>query len=387
MDLGFGPQFDAFRGEVRDFIAAHWLESGAKNEPPERSERLFRAAAIEKGYYARSVPRRYGGSEQEPDMVKAEIIRAEVKRAGAPAELRNNGTSMLVPTLLEWGTESQCLQFIPGTITGEILWAQGFSEPGAGSDLASLRTRAELVGSEWVINGHKIWSTQAHRCQFMFALVRTEPDAAKHDGITYMLLDLRQPGVTVRPLKQMTGRSEFCEVFLNDVRTPADWIVGRHGQGWQVSRSTLKHERSSLTGLSWTDSMLRGLIRLARETPRDGRPAIAHPAIREELAAIEAASMALTYSTYRAMSMAHHGQEPGLFSLMPKITSTNLAQRMAKLASLILDDQLLDMGGAQRKWIERFLISLSMSIAGGTSNIQRNIIAERGLDLPREKRI
>jgi alkylation response protein AidB-like acyl-CoA dehydrogenase len=193
--------------------------------------------------------------------------------------------------------------------------------------------------------------------------------------------------VTVQPLKQMTGHSEFCEVFLHDARTPADWIVGRRGQGWQVSRSTLKHERSSLTGLSWTDSMLRGLIRLARDTPRDGRPAIAQAKIREELAAIQAASMALTYSTYRAASMAEHGQNPGLFSLMPKITSTNLAQRMARLASLILDDQLLDMGGAQRKWIERFLISLSMSIAGGTSNIQRNIIAERGLDLPREKRI
>jgi alkylation response protein AidB-like acyl-CoA dehydrogenase len=161
MDLGFGPQFAAFRAEVREFIAAHWPRSGAENEPPERLERLFRAAVIEKGYYARSVPRRYGGSEQTPDIVNAEIIREEVRRAGAPAELSNNGTNMLVPTLLEWGTEAQCLRFIPGTIAGEILWAQGFSEPGAGSDLASLRTHAELVGSEWVINGHKIWSTQA----------------------------------------------------------------------------------------------------------------------------------------------------------------------------------------------------------------------------------
>jgi alkylation response protein AidB-like acyl-CoA dehydrogenase len=385
MDLGFGPQFDAFRSEVRQFIAAHWPAPGAQNRAAGEAESLFRAAAIGQGYYARSVPRRYGGSEQTPDMAKAAIIHEEIKCAGAPPELRNSGTNMLVPTLLEWGTEAQCLRFIPGTITGEIRWAQGFSEPGAGSDLASLRTSARLVGDEWVINGQKIWSTRAQECQLMFALVRTEPAAPQHAGISYLLLDLRQPAVTVRPLKQMTGHAEFCEVFLSDARTPAAWIVGGRGRGWEVSRSTLGHERSSLTGLSWTQSMLEGLIRLARETPRDGRPAIMHPTIREELAAIEAASMALTYSTYRATSMVVHDQVPGLFSLMPKITSTNLAQRIGKLAALILDDQLLEMGGAQRKWIERFMISLSMSIAGGTSNIQRNIIAERGLELPRAK--
>jgi alkylation response protein AidB-like acyl-CoA dehydrogenase len=383
MDLGFGSQFDAFRNEVREFIAANWPPKDGDPKSPE-AQAAFRAKATEQGLFARAVPRRYGGSEQQPDNVKAEIIRQEIRRAKAPAEIRDGGITLLVPTLLEWGTEEQRQRFIPKTLTGEYRWAQGFSEPGAGSDLASLRTRAELVGDEWVINGQKIWSTHAYRAQYMFALVRTEPDAPKHRGISYLMLDLQQPGVTIRPLKQMTRASEFCEVFFDEARAPADWLVGERGNGWTVSKSTLKHERSSLGGLTWTDSMLRDLIRLARETMRDGRPAIEHPKIRDELAAIEAASMAYTYSVYRQTSMDAHDQEPGIFSTMSKITSTNLAQRIAKLARDIIEDDLMAMSGPKAKWVDRFMISLSMSIAGGTSNIQRNIIAERSLGLPRE---
>jgi alkylation response protein AidB-like acyl-CoA dehydrogenase len=385
MELGFGAAYDAFRAEVRAFVTAQWPPADGNVKDP-AAIRAFRAACTAQGYYARAVPRRYGGSEQPADIVKAEIIREEIRRADAPAEVRDGGITLLIPTLLEWGTEAQKQRFIPPTLTGDFRWAQGFSEPGAGSDLASLRTRAVLVDDHWVINGQKIWSSYAHRAHYMFALVRTEPDAPKHEGISYLLIDLRQPGVTIRPLRQMTDQSEFCEVFFDDARTPADWIVGGRGQGWRITRTTLKHERGSLSGLSWTDSMLRGLIRLARETQRDGRPAIDHPGIRAELAAIEAQSMALTYSTYRATSMNVHGQEPGLFSSMAKIASTDLAQRIARLARDLLGDDLLVLAGPQRKWIDRFMISLSMSIAGGTSNIQRNIIAERGLGLPREHR-
>ncbi|SNT08006.1 MULTISPECIES: acyl-CoA dehydrogenase family protein [unclassified Azospirillum] len=385
MELGFGAAYEAFRAEVRTFIAAHWPPADGNVKDP-AAIRAFRDACTAQGYYARAVPRRYGGSEQPADIVKAEIIREEIRRADAPAEVRDGGITLLIPTLLEWGTEAQRQRFISPTLKGDYRWAQGFSEPGAGSDLASLRTRAVLVDDHWVINGQKIWSSYAHRAHYMFALVRTEPEAPKHEGISYLLIDLRQPGVTIRPLRQMTDQSEFCEVFFDDARTPADWIVGGRGQGWRITRTTLKHERGSLSGLSWTDSMLRGLIRLAREMRRDGQPAIDHPTIRAELAAIEAQSMALTYSTYRAISMTVHGQEPGLFSTMAKIASTDLAQRIAKLARDLLADDLLVMDGPQRKWIDRFMISLSMSIAGGTSNIQRNIIAERGLGLPREQR-
>jgi alkylation response protein AidB-like acyl-CoA dehydrogenase len=383
MDLGFGSRFDDFRSEVAAFVGAHWPPPGGDPKDPV-AQRAFRDAAIAAGYYARGVPKRYGGSEQPPDMVRGEIIRQEVRRARAPAEVRDGGITLLIPTLLEWGTEAQKETFIPKTLAGEYRWAQGFSEPGAGSDLAALRTRAELVGDNWVINGQKIWSSYAHRADFMFALVRTEPDAPKHEGISYLIIDLRQPGVTIRPLRQMTRRSEFCEVFFDNARTPADWIVGGRGQGWRVSRSTLKHERGSLGGVTWVESMLRDLVKLARETTHDGRPAILDPCIRAELAAIEGAAMALTYSTYRSASMNAHGQDPGLFSTMAKISSTDLAQRIAKLARDILKDDLLDMSGPHGKWTERFMVSLSLAIAGGTSNIQRNIIAERGLGLPRD---
>jgi alkylation response protein AidB-like acyl-CoA dehydrogenase len=384
MDLGFGEQFEGFRSEVREFLARNWPPAQGVDPRSPEAQRVFRLAATEQGYFARSVPRRYGGSEQAPDIGKAEIIRQEFKRAGAPAELRDGGIAMLIPTLLEWGTDEQKDRFIHKTLTGDYRWAQGFSEPGAGSDLAALRTRADLVADRWVINGQKIWSTHAYRAHYMFALVRTEPDVPSHNGISYLLIDLKQPGVTISPLRQMTRHSEFCEVFLDDAEAPADWIVGGRGNGWTVSRSTLKHERSSLGGLTWIDSLFRGLVRLARETQRNGSPAIADPRVREELAAIEAAAMAFTYSTYRATSMVVHGQEPGVFGTMPKITSTNLAQRIAKLARDIIEDELLDMSGPQGKWVERFMVSLSMAIAGGTSNIQRNIIAERGLGLPRE---
>ena len=159
---------------------------------------------------------------------------------------RGIGTMMLVPTLLERGEEWQKEKWVGPTILGEVVWCQGYSEPGSGSDLASLKTRGVLDGDEWVINGQKIWTSGAHRADYMFCLVRTEPEAQKHAGISYLLIDMKQPGIDVRPLKQMTGTAEFNEVFLNDVRTPKDWIVGKRGEGWLVSRTTLKHERNSI---------------------------------------------------------------------------------------------------------------------------------------------
>lgn len=385
MDLGFGPEFDGFRAEVKGFLAENWPPADGDFKSKD-NERRFVLAAIERGYLHRAVPKRFGGSEQEPDIARAEIIREEFTRARAPSGRIPGTGKLVVPTLLEWGTEAQCDAYIARTLTGEIRWAQGFSEPNAGSDLASLRTRAELVGDEWVINGQKIWSTGADKATHMFMLVRTEPDAGKHDGISYLLVDLRQPGVTVRPLQQMTRLPEFCEVFFDDARTPADHLVGERGQGWYVTRSTLKHERSGIGGLTWSLSMMRDLLKLARETDRGGRPAIEDPRIRAELAAIDGQLMSLTYSTYRATSHAVHDRDVGSFSTMPKLYMTNLAQRIGKLARDIVGDEFLDMSGPGKKWIERFMISLSMSIAGGTSNIQRNLIAERSLGLPRDAR-
>jgi alkylation response protein AidB-like acyl-CoA dehydrogenase len=384
MDLGFGPEYDGFRSEVRDFIKANWPPADG-NLKSRENERAFVVAAIERGYMHRSIPRRFGGGEQEPDIAKAEIIREELSKARAPSA-RIPGNGLIVGTLLEWGTEEQKERFIGPTLRGEIIWAQGFSEPGAGSDLAGLRTKAELSldGSKWIINGQKIWTTGAHFATHMFCLVRTEPDAPKHAGISYLLVDIRQPGVTVRPLVQMTRQKEFNEVFFDNAETPADMIVGERGQGWSVTRSTLKSERSGIATMTWSLSMFRDLVKLAREVERDGKPAIEDARIREELAAIEGELMCLTYSTYRATSHDVHGRDIGAFQTMPKLFMTELAGRISKLARDIIEDDFTDMGGARLKWIERFMISLSMSIAGGTSNIQRNIIAERTLGLPRD---
>ena len=218
MDLSYGADYETFREQVREFVAAHWSRKDARD-----SQRIaeFRLRATEAGYLYRNIPRRFGGSEQPADVLRAQVIQEEFSRKRAPMEAAGNGVRMLVPTLLECGAEWQQEKFIPPTVRGEIDWAQGYSEPGSGSDLASVRTRGELVDGEWIVNGQKIWTSRAHLCRYMFALVRTEPDAPKHQGISYLLLDLHQPGVTIRPLKQITGQSTFNEVFFDDVRTPA----------------------------------------------------------------------------------------------------------------------------------------------------------------------
>lgn len=385
MELGFGAEYDSFRKEVREFIQANWPPADG-NLKSRENERAFVVAAIERGYMHRSIPKRFGGSEQEPDIARAEIIREELSKARAPSA-RIPGNGLVVPTLLEWGTEEQKDRFIAATLRGDIVWAQGFSEPNAGSDLASLRTKAELSpdGTKWVINGQKIWTTGAHFATHMFCLVRTEPDAPKHQGISYLLVDIRQPGVTVRPLVQMTRQKEFNEVFFDNAKTPVDMLVGERGKGWNVTRSTLKHERSGIAAMTWPMSLFRDLVKLAKEVERDGQPAIKDPRIREELAAIEGELMGLVYSTYRSTSLDVHGQDGDTFTTMRKLFMTDLAGRISKLARDIVEDDFTDMGGKQLKWIERFMISLSMSIAGGSSNIQRNIIAEKVLGLPRDR--
>lgn len=385
MELAFGREYDAFRDEVRTFIKANWPPADGNVKSPE-NVRAFVLAATERGYMHRSIPKIYGGGEQPADIAKAEIIREELSKARAPSA-RIPGNGLIVGTLLEWGTEEQKQRFIAATLRGEMIWAQGFSEPNAGSDLASLRAKGELSpdGTKWIINGQKIWTTGAHNATHMFMLVRTEPDAPKHAGISYLLIDIRQPGVIVRPLVQMTRQKEFNEVFFDNAETPVDMILGERGQGWSVTRSTLKSERSGIATMTWSLSMFRDLVKLAKEVEMDGQPAINNPRIRQELAAIEGQLMSLTYSTYRATSHDVHGRDIGAFQAMPKLYMTELAGRIAKLARDIVENDFVDMGGERLKWIERFMISLSMSIAGGTSNIQRNIIAERSLGLPRDK--
>jgi len=393
VNLEYSAEYKDFRAQVRRFLAEHWSREDAARQPDpdgmaafagavplDERATAFRLKAIERGYLYRHVPRRYGGGEQPPDPLKATIIAEEFRRARAPYEMVGQGPSMLVPTLLEHGTEAQKQRFIPGTLLGKIRWCQGYSEPGAGSDLAALRTRAVLEGDSWVVNGQKIWTSSARESDWMFALVRSEPDKPKHDGVSYLLIDMKTSGIEVRPLRQMTGDADFNEVFFDNVRVPAENLVGQRGQGWLVSRSTLKHERA-----------FDGLVMLARALVVHGRPAIQDPVVRSRLAELEARLLANEYQGYRLLTLSARGEEPGLAGLVMKLASTTLGHDIAKLAMDVIGDRALLAPGepnapAMGMFGTAYMWSLGVLIAGGTANIQRNIIAERGLGLPRDTR-
>lgn len=384
MDLSPGPEYEAFRSDVVAFLAAHWEPDRRRDEEYVAG---FRRAAVREGLLHRSVPRRFGGSEQEADPLRARVIREEFRAVGAPREVPGVGVTLLVPTLLRWGTPEQQERFLRPTVEGELRWCQGYSEPDAGSDLEGLRTTAVLDGDEWVINGQKVWTSQAHRAQWMFLLVRTEPERPRRDGISYLLVEMDQPGIDIRPLRQITGSAEFNEVFLDDVRTPADLLVGERGQGWAVSRTTLTAERTTLAGPDDSAALFESLVKLARRREIAGRPAIEDPAIRSRLMELHGWIEAQRCS---ALVQASRQKADGdVLPLVNKLLHTDIAQRVSAIAlDLLGPASMLDPAGVERpgdeRWLNQFFGSLGLAIAGGTSNIQRNLIAERGLGLPRE---
>lgn len=395
MDLSYGIAAESYREAVRAFLLENWQPGERRGKELSAYVREFRRLATGEGYLYRSVPKRYGGSEQPVDVIRAQVIREEFGRARAPMEVGGNGMNMVVPTLLERGTEEQKELFIARTIDGDYVWGQGYSEPGSGSDLASVRTRGELSadGSKWIINGQKIWTSMGMQATHMFMLVRTEPDAPKHDGITYLLVDLNQPGVTRRPIRQMTGEQgahTFCEFFLDNVEAPVSWQVGERGQGWYVSRTTLKHERASIGSADGLGSQFRKLVELAREVGR-----IHDPLVRDRLAEIEGRVLSHRYTSFRLFSCAAAGDDAGPVQLMMKLLLTEIGHDIALLAQELIGEAGLvepeGVGGrgprgarGPNKWLDQIMGSLGNSIAGGASNIQRNIIAERGLGLPRD---
>jgi len=335
MDLRFGERYEAFRDEVRAFLREHWPLRGAEAALElEQRERVFRERALERGYVYRHFPRVYGGSEQAPDQIEDMVLDQEFAAAGAPRDIRGIGPAMLAPTLLDCGSDEQRLRFIPPTLRGDMRWCQGYSEPGAGSDLASLSSRAVFDGDSWLINGHKIWTSDAQSADYMFGLFRTEPAAPKHAGISYLLIDMRSNGIEVRPLRQMTGGAEFNEVFFSDVRIPSDSIVGRRGEGWKVSRSTLKHERNLIGDPRFLRNAFDALVELARRSDRNGRPAIEDSHVRQRLAEIEGYVSSQETSGLRQLTAALRGEEAKaiLPILMNKLYSTDTTQRITRLA-------------------------------------------------------
>src|SRR5438034_357751 len=280
---------------------------------------------------------------------------------------------------------------LPKILTAEEIWCQGYSEPGAGSDLASLRTRAELRGDEFVVNGQKVWTSNAQYADWMFCLVRTDPDAPRHAGISYVLIDMRTPGITVRPLVQMTGDAGFNEVFLEDVRVPRANLVGQLNAGWQVANATLGHERNMLGSTTRTQQTFQKLVRLARTQRRNGGPASEDPVVRQRLADLAIRVETMRLEAYRQLTDALHGRPPGISASVNKLVTTELNHDIARAALDVLgsygplhkrDPRVRDAG----VWPTDFMYSLGLIIGGGTSQIQKNIIAERGLGMPREAR-
>lgn len=400
MNLQLGEQYEKLRTAVRAFCAESWPLRGAEAQLAEREQAiLWRKRALAAGYLYRTVPTAYGGAGAEPDVMAETVIRRELDRAGVPHRGIVQGPHMLVPTLLECGTEEQRRAYIAPTLSGELTWCQGYSEPGAGSDLASLQSRAELDGDEWVLSGQKIWTSNADQADMMFGLFRTEPDAPRHAGISYLLIPMHTPGIEVRPLSMMQGGQDFCQVFFDRVRIPATNIVGQRGEGWRVSRSTLKHERMLIGDTHGARVAFDALVALAREAQRDGRPAIEHSSVRQRLAEIAGFLATHEWAVARMLTAIHRNRDPEVLSelLMTKLFGTNLQQSIAKLALDLIPEAGLREPSRDEvamgiraftpgRWVSHYMFSLAATIAGGTSNVQRNIIGERVLGLPRDPR-
>jgi alkylation response protein AidB-like acyl-CoA dehydrogenase len=386
MDLNETPEMAAFRSEVRGFLEAHRGDyaQGAANDGL-----AWQRLLIEHGYAARTIPREYGGFGAEPDILKGRIIAEEFIAAGAPRGMAGQGISMLVPTLLEVGSEEQKRRWIGPTLRGEIIWCQGYSEPGAGSDLASLQTKAVEDGDDFLISGSKIWTSTAAQAQMMFCLVRTEPQAAKHEGISYVLIPMDSPGIEVRPLKTMTGAAEFNEVFFTEVRVPKDQVVGGRGRGWFVANTTLKHERGMLGDPNATEARLNALIELMKAETVDGQRVIDNPVFRDRLMQLQGRVLAMKFNGLRLITSQLSQEPAGLAGLIVKLQGCELNHQLAALAIDALGELgILYRDGphlrAKGSWQRNYMFDLGLIIGGGTAQIQKNIIAEGGLGLPRE---
>lgn len=390
MDLEFSQEHQAFREEVREFIANNRDQApvnaaslGQRDEAAIKWQRLL----IDHGYAARSIPKEYGGYGAEPDILKSHIIAEEF--ANAKVRPGHSGDYRLVPTLLELGTEKQKNAYIPPTIRGEMTWCQGYSEPGAGSDLASLTTKAHVDGDEFVVNGQKIWTSGAKTADMIFCLVRTEPDAPKHQGISYLLFSMDTPGIDVRPLRQMNGDTHFNEVFFTDVRVPVDQIVGRRGEGWFVANATLKHERGGLGDPNQAETRFQNIVEMMKQESIDGRRLMDYPVYRDRLLKLQARMLAMKFNGMRILTHSLKGEEPGLSRWIVKLQGCELNHQMAGMAIDILGELgiLYDASPYLRDkgmWQHRHMLDLGLIIGGGTAQIQKNIIGERALGLPKE---
>ena len=396
-DFG-GEAADAFRGEVRDWLQAHFppaLKGGSllqymEGPAPKNPEvRAWIAAMGETGWGVPTWPKAYGGGGLSKD--EARVLAQEMNAAGAWNPIGGMGVTTSGPTLLEYGNEAQKQTHIPPIVRSEVRWCQGFSEPGAGSDLASLQTKCEDKGDHWLVNGSKIWTSGAQWADWCFCLVRTDT-SKKHEGISFLLIDMKSPGVEVKPIRLISGNSPFCETFFTDVKVPKENLVGPLGGGWTIAKRLLQHERSALAGGG--GSMGRGglfaapMHELAKQyVEADEAGRIADDDLRSRIASHEIEARAFQLTAIRAMSEAKSNQGPSSATSIMKNAGSRIAQERAELTLEVLGSQGLGWEGegfntdelaAVRGWLG----GKAFTIYGGSAEIQNNIISKRILGLP-----
>ena len=386
MDLSLAPADAAFAQEVRDWLSANLDDTGrfASIDEEVAWGRRWQATMAAARMVAIAWPESVGGRGATP--VEVALYNMEDARVGAPQPVNRVGINLAGPTLLACGTPEQQVRWLPAILDASEIWCQLFSEPDAGSDLAALRTGAERVDDGWLVTGQKVWTSYAQFAKWGIALVRTDPEAKKHAGISYMVIDMESPGIEIRPLRQITDEAEFNEVFLDEVFVPDDRIVGGLHQGWMVANTTLAHERG--TNFPFKEQVvhevyLDELARLAAE-----RGVLHDPLVADDLADAFVQLRLLRLQNWRTLSALGRGEEPGPESSVVKLTWSDMTQHLSTLALSILGDEaslwpVPTGASAAGTWQRQWLWSKSASIAGGTSEVQRTIIGERMLGLPR----
>ncbi|CAM4027439.1 acyl-CoA dehydrogenase family protein [Kibdelosporangium persicum] len=380
----------AFRAKLRDWYRQNFDPSAipGAGRPDVDFMRSWSHKLFDAGYVGLTWPEEYGGAGLSPSYQA--IYFEEMVRAQAPEHIGIIGLNMAGPTIMAWGTPEQKQRYLPKLLSGEEIWCQGFSEPGSGSDLAGARTTAVLDGDHWVVNGQKVWSSWAHIADWCILVVRTDPAAKKHEGLSYLLVDMHAPGVEVRPLRQITGDPEFNEIFFTDVRVPKDSILGKPGDGWKVAMTTLLHERGTLAFalVGQLRQHFTRLVELSRQPAPDGSVPADDPVVRDAIAREWIELQSLAFTNYRTLTTLLTKGQPGPESSVVKLVWSEANQRLTKLArglqglSTMLDDE----GGVwDGYWQYRQLRSRGNTIEAGTSEILRNIVAERVLGLPRSR--
>jgi len=396
MDFEYTREQQAFRAEVRQWLSQNLPPELCIDDPmderiaPNREvfekRRAWQKKLAEAGWVGLSWPQEYGG--RQASLLEQVIFDEEYFRARAPILPGYSGVGLLGPTLMHWGSEEQKRKYLPRILPADDIWCQGYSEPGAGSDLAGLQTRAELQGDYFIVNGQKVWTSGAQFADKMFLLARTDPNAPKHKGISYLLLDdMHCAGVEVRPLVTMNGHHHFNEVFFDSVRIPRENLVGPVNEGWKVAVTTLAFERG-LAGGGGHSAQVRRLAELAKSFKIDGAPAWQQEWVRQKLAQFMIECEAAKYTRLRSLTRRLKGLPPGPEGSILKLYGSELGVRIARFVSEMLGGYAL-LGEATRdvpdapRWLQRVLSSRQYTIAGGTSEIQKNILGERQLGLPK----